>query len=95
MDARRLCSQAFEKYKLVFQRARIGFVATLPPGCVLVMADAPYLQRLLNIVLENAVKYTPAGGKVELILETSFDVARFEVTDSGIGIPLDGPSAHL
>ncbi len=88
VDARRLCSQAFEKYKLVFQRARIGFVATLPPGCVLVMADAPYLQRLLNIVLENAVKYTPAGGKVELILETSFDVARFEVTDSGIGIPL-------
>jgi signal transduction histidine kinase len=88
VDARRLCSQAFEKFRLFFQRARIGFTANLPPGRVMVMADAPHLQRLLNIVLENAAKYTPEGGRVELSLEVSAGFARFEISDTGIGIPL-------
>jgi signal transduction histidine kinase len=88
VDARRLCSQAFEKFRLFFQRARIRFTANLPPGRVMVMADAPYLQRLLNIVLENAAKYTSEGGRVDLALEISADLARFEVSDTGIGIPL-------
>jgi signal transduction histidine kinase len=88
VDARRLSSQAFDKFRREFQRTRISFIANLPAGRVMVMADAPYLQRLLNIVLENAAKYTPAGGKVELTLEASSDTARFEVSDTGIGIPL-------
>jgi signal transduction histidine kinase len=88
VDARRLCSQAFEKFRLFFQRARISFFASLPPGRVMVMADAPYLQRLLNIVLENAAKYTSEGGRVDLALDVSAGSARFEVSDTGIGIPL-------
>ncbi len=88
VDARRLCSQAFEKSTLIFQRARITFTAKLPSGPVMVMADAPYLQRLLNIILENALKYTPPGGSVALTLESSIDSARFEISDTGIGIPL-------
>jgi len=88
VDARRLCSQALEKFRLIFQRERIQFVGELPQGRVMVMADAPYVQRLLNIILENAAKYTPPGGRVRLTLERSFDAARFEVSDTGIGIPL-------
>jgi signal transduction histidine kinase len=88
VDARRLCAQTSDKYRRIFQRCGIDYSASLPPGRVMVMADAPYLQRLLNIVLENAAKYTPAGGRVGLTLESSFDFARFEVTDTGIGIPL-------
>jgi signal transduction histidine kinase len=88
VDARRLCSQAFEKSRLIFQRAGITFIANLPSGSMMVMADAPYLQRLLNIVLENAAKYTPEGGRVELSLEVSAGFARFEISDTGIGIPL-------
>jgi signal transduction histidine kinase len=88
IDARRLCAQAYEKFRPVFHRAQISFVADLPPGRVMVMGDAPYLQRLLNIILENAAKYTPEGGRVELRLESSLNEARFEVSDTGIGIPL-------
>jgi signal transduction histidine kinase len=88
VDARRLCAQAYEKFRPVFHRAQISFAADLPPGRVMVIGDAPYLQRLLNIILENAAKYTPEGGKVELRLENSLDEARFEVSDTGIGIPL-------
>ncbi|HUB50594.1 MAG TPA: HAMP domain-containing sensor histidine kinase [Terracidiphilus sp.] len=88
VDARRLCAQAYEKFRPVFHRSQIGFVSELPAGRVMAMGDAPYLQRLLNIILENAGKYTPAGGRVELRLESSFDSVRFEVSDTGIGIPL-------
>ncbi len=88
VDARRLCAQTCEKCRRIFQRRGIDFSARLSPGRVMVMADAPHLQRLLNIVLENAAKYTPAGGRVELTLESAFDSARFEVSDTGIGIPL-------
>jgi signal transduction histidine kinase len=88
IDARRLCAQAYEKFRPVFHRAQISFAADLPPGRVMVIGDAPYLQRLLNIILENAAKYTPEGGRVELRLESSLNEARFEVSDTGIGIPL-------
>jgi len=88
VDARRICWQAFEKFRRVFQRALITFTVHLPQGSVMVMADAPYLQRLLNIVLENAARYTTEGGRVDLVLEIDNVSARFEVSDTGIGIPM-------
>jgi signal transduction histidine kinase len=88
VDARRICAQAYEKARLIFQRARIEFSADLPAAPVQVMADAPYLQRLLNVILENAAKYTRAEGRVRLNLAVEDGAARFEVSDTGIGIPL-------
>ena len=88
VDARRLCVQVFEKARPMFQRAGIQFTSDLPAGSVPVRADGPYLQRLLNIILENAAKYTPIDGKVRMILEIANGAVRFEVCDTGIGIPL-------
>jgi signal transduction histidine kinase len=88
VDARRICAQAYEKARLMFQRARIEFSADLPAASVQVMADAPYMQRLLNVILENAARYTPAEGRVRLNLAMADGAARFEVSDTGIGIPL-------
>ena len=58
----------------------------LPSSPVHISADAGAIERLLLIVLENAVKYTPSGGKVELSLSNGSGNARIEVRDSGIGI---------
>jgi len=44
------------------------------------------VQRLLAILLDNAVKYTPAPGVIELRLEARNDKAVVTVRDSGIGI---------
>jgi signal transduction histidine kinase len=38
-------------------------------------------------LLDNAVKYTPAGGTVTVRLERSGDAARLSVADSGPGVP--------
>lgn len=87
VDAQQACAQAAAKWQPVLGKAGIRFSVELPPGPLTVMADSLYLPRLLNIVLENASKYTPAEGTVRLSLTASGERARFEVADTGVGIP--------
>lgn len=57
-----------------------------------VSGDAHALRRLFLILLDNAVKYTPMGGRVEVTLRERTGEAVGEVRDSGIGIaPHDLP----
>jgi heavy metal sensor kinase len=51
-----------------------------------VTGDATALRRLLLILVENAVKYTPEGGLVELSLARAGEEIRVGVRDTGIGI---------
>ena len=51
-----------------------------------VEADKESLEKLLVILLDNATKYTPKGGRVSLIAKPDRNVAVFEVKDTGIGI---------
>jgi heavy metal sensor kinase len=57
-----------------------------PPSPVWVMADPIAIDRLLLILLDNAVKYTPSGGHCEIALLQSDSQAQISVRDSGIGI---------
>ncbi|MFL7838295.1 MAG: sensor histidine kinase [Candidatus Promineifilaceae bacterium] len=54
---------------------------------VTVLGDADRLRQLFLNLLENAIKYTPEGGSVELSLSKQNDWTQFEVSDTGIGIP--------
>lgn len=87
VDAQNLCAQAWRKWRPVLREAGIHLTADLPSAPVMVMADSLYLPRLLNIVLENAGKYTPAGGSVRLSLSLRDGRALFQVTDTGVGVP--------
>ena len=60
-------------------------VAALEP--VLVRGDPDRLKQLFLILLDNAVKYTPADGVVTLSLRRDGAVAAVVVRDTGIGIP--------
>jgi signal transduction histidine kinase len=53
---------------------------------VIVMADRTRLRQLFLNLVTNAIKYTPAGGKVELGLGRHPDNVTFAVRDTGIGI---------
>ena len=53
---------------------------------VYVMGDFPTLRRLLWILIDNALKYTPAPGQIEVSLSTSLEKATVLVRDSGMGI---------
>ncbi len=51
-----------------------------------VLADEQMLQQVLTNLVDNAVKYSPGGGVVELILEPRVRTMRISVADDGIGI---------
>ncbi len=54
-----------------------------------IAGDPALVRRLLVIVLDNAIKYTPAGGRVRLDVATVDGARSAVVTDTGIGIPAD------
>jgi signal transduction histidine kinase len=51
--------------------------------------DPALVRRLLLILLDNAVKYTPAGGRVTASVAVELGAATATVEDSGMGIPAD------
>lgn len=50
-------------------------------------ADGEKTRMAVAALVENAVDYTKDGGKITMTLKNMGDVARFEVTDTGVGIP--------
>jgi len=61
---------------------------TVAPGTPLSLnGDDELLQRMILNLLDNAVKYTPAGGEISVELKPSNGDARLTVRDNGIGIP--------
>ena len=64
---------------------RLGVDKCLEP--VWVSADSEHLKRLLLILLDNAMKYTPDGGFVDVsMIDSGTSSAICQVTDTGIGI---------
>ena len=61
----------------------------LPSAPVWVLGDPTRLSQVLSNLLNNAAKYTPDGGVVELTLAVIDDQATVAITDSGVGIPAD------
>ncbi len=74
----------------VYQQARaIGrahHITLAHEDVVTVQGDRDQLQQLLLNLVDNAIKYTPAGGTISLGLYGAGDWAQLEVTDTGIGI---------
>ncbi len=54
-----------------------------------VRGDRQKLEQLVDNLVDNALKYTPAGGTVSLVLATGAGWVRLDVADTGIGIPAE------
>jgi len=48
------------------------------------------IEEMIGNLLLNAIKYTPAGGKVSITARNHDDSVKVEISDTGIGIPADG-----
>jgi two-component system phosphate regulon sensor histidine kinase PhoR len=57
----------------------------LPP----VQADADRMAWVLFQLVDNGIKFTPSGGSVRILVRAEGRGQRFEVADTGIGIPPD------
>jgi heavy metal sensor kinase len=52
-----------------------------------VLGDRTRLQQLFTNLIDNAIKFTPFGGRVEISLKKDGHFARISIRDTGIGIP--------
>lgn len=57
------------------------------PENLLVLADSQRLQQVFSNLISNAVKFSPQGGKVQIIAQVLEDRAVVKVSDQGPGIP--------
>jgi signal transduction histidine kinase len=79
--------KARERAALLGMEKALDVTASTPSEPVWVKADAIAIDRLLLILLDNAVKYSPSGGRCEIALSRSENHAHITVRDSGVGIP--------
>jgi len=91
-DLRSLVERAADLYREVAEEGKIAVVLELPVA-VNVSADAIRLGQAINNLVDNALKYTPSGGRVILGVSADQAGARFVITDNGPGVPVAERSA--
>jgi signal transduction histidine kinase len=93
----RVVTEPFDPEELVWTaaaaaRLRAGDDTTvdvsLPAVVPRVAGDAERTRQVLTNLVDNAIKYSPQGGRIELGVEVDDEHARFTVRDEGLGIPL-------
>ena len=93
----RVVTEPFDPEELVWSaaaaaRLRVGDETTIdvsiPAVLPKVAGDPERTRQVLTNLIDNAIKYSPHGGRIELLVEAAGDSVRFIVRDEGLGIPL-------
>jgi signal transduction histidine kinase len=80
---------AFRGAEATIQEAHLTLTRKIPHDLAPVFADRSRLGQVLDNLIGNALKFTPAGGNIDLQIEDIGDFERVLVSDTGIGIPGD------
>jgi PAS domain S-box-containing protein len=92
LDLRDAVRAAVEAFEDTARSKRIRMSMALPPQPLLVWGDGARLQQITSNLVSNALKFTPAGGRVAVRLSTRGERVRLDVEDTGEGIaPADLP----
>ncbi|MFZ0952565.1 MAG: ATP-binding protein [Candidatus Sulfotelmatobacter sp.] len=89
LDLRAAIVETAREWRQLVETGGLQFTEEFADCELPVLADRSAVQRLLAILLDNAVKYTPAPGTVELRLEAQTGNAVISVRDSGVGISVE------
>lgn len=87
VDAEELVKDMISRYKVFAQASDIDIVfdpGEQPPK---VLTDPSMLKLVVENLIDNAIRYTKGGGKIEVKLEKKGRQLLFSVKDSGVGIP--------
>jgi len=93
-DLRELMVEAAETAGILGEGADITVRTELPQAPVQLAVDRARIRQLLLNLITNAIKYTPAGGKISLGLVDRGDAVAIVVGDTGIGIA-SGDLPHI
>lgn len=84
-----LVTRALETMRPMMEGRRHRVTVRLPDGPVWLDADPVRLSQVLLNLLDNAAKYTPDGGQIELDARVADNAIEISVRDNGAGIPAD------
>jgi heavy metal sensor kinase len=80
-----IIGEVVELYENIAEDKHIAVATNVEAGLT-VAADATRLRQVLANLVDNAIKYTPAGGRVEVSARREGSFVRFDVADTGAGI---------
>lgn len=86
-DLREEVAAACEDYRPLMESNGLELTMSLPGSEMPICADRGKLRVVLDNLLSNALKFTPAGGKVNVALGRRGKELEISVADTGIGIP--------
>ncbi len=82
-----LVVREIEAYRPAARDGGVSLVVDLPATLPQVWVDPARVAHVFANLLSNALKYTPPGGKVTLSAKAEGEFVRFQVSDTGVGIP--------
>ena len=86
LDITILLNDIVNDIKILAMQKNIGIFISAQEK-ITVLGDEDKLRRLFLNVLDNAIKYTPLGGKVDISVTKKNNFVQIKVSDTGIGIP--------
>jgi signal transduction histidine kinase len=90
VDLAMLAARSVERFQAIADARGIRLSLRIEPTApVLVKAPPEWIDRLLGVLVDNACRYSPAGGTVTITAQTAGTHARVSVEDDGPGIPAD------
>ncbi|MDB5159647.1 MAG: chemotaxis protein methyltransferase CheR [Mucilaginibacter sp.] len=84
-----IVNQAIETVRPLLESSRHHLTTVVGPDVIHVNGDATRLVQILGNLLNNAAKYTPAGGEIRVAIDVEQAEAVVRVSDNGLGIPAD------
>jgi signal transduction histidine kinase len=82
-----LVNGCVETARLRAESKGVCITVELPKGLPPVRGDAVQLGEVLQNLVDNALQYTPAGGRIDVTAYSNGNEVIFTVSDTGIGIP--------
>jgi signal transduction histidine kinase len=82
-----LVSREMEASRPAARDGGVSLVVDLPATLPQVWVDPARVAHVFANLLSNALKYTPPGGKITLSARAEGEFVRFQVSDTGVGIP--------
>lgn len=87
-----LASDIYSKYKVLADKKSIALQLDMAGEIPLVFGDIGLVERAIHNLMDNALKFTPQGGKVAVQLKPSDRQVEITIKDSGPGIPKEQQS---
>lgn len=84
-----LIQDVVQNYELPANKKNITLASNIEEGHSFVIGDIGLVERVLENLINNALRHTPEGGTVSVILNPTDDYMNVQVLDTGGGIPED------